>query len=187
MHWLALLALPTVFAQGTGTDVPWEETPGTATEGTTAPAGPTATGSPAQLAVAKVNEAAGLLSNASIENARGALTLLGEASQLDPEQAWAWYNKGVAHKILEEDSRARQSWLRATDIDPSLGDAWLQMGLHGVWQWHSWVSGELLVFLRSVQPYMAARHHPQYVILIQRYIPLHVAWAVLQNILDIAL
>ncbi len=129
MHWLALLALPTVFAQGTGTEVPWDEAPATATEGTTATAGPTPTGGPGLQAVAKVNEAAGLLSNASIENARRALTLLGEASDLDPEQAWAWYNKGVAHKILNEDSKARQSWLRATDIDPTLGDAWLQMGL----------------------------------------------------------
>jgi tetratricopeptide (TPR) repeat protein len=120
---LALLALPPALAQDPG------GTPATTTPSAGAEPAPASSGTPEQQAVDKINLAVSLLNTQTADSARKALTMLDEASRLDPEQAWAWYNKGVAHQILSEEARARQAWLRTTDIDPALGDAWLQMGL----------------------------------------------------------
>lgn len=45
-----------------------------------------------------------------------------------PDAAEIPFNIGVAYELLGDDTNARKAYLRATDIDPSLGEAWLNLG-----------------------------------------------------------
>ncbi len=77
---------------------------------------------------AKVSEAAAWLTTGQVEQASAALALLKELSVEAPDLAEIAYNMGVAHEILGDDTEARKRYLRATDIDPTLGEAWLNLG-----------------------------------------------------------
>jgi tetratricopeptide (TPR) repeat protein len=76
----------------------------------------------------ELQEAAGLLTTRSPEDAQRSVGLLKAISQKYPDNALAFYNLGLAYQTLGENSDARKAYLRATDIHPSLGDAWLNLG-----------------------------------------------------------
>ena len=77
---------------------------------------------------ARVNEAAAWLTTRQPEQASTALATLKELSVEAPDLAEIPYNMGVAYEILGDDTEARKRYLRATDIDPTLGEAWLNLG-----------------------------------------------------------
>ena len=77
---------------------------------------------------ARVSEAAAWLTTRQQDQAVSALSVLKELSVEAPNLAEIPYNMGVAHEILGDDNEARKRYLRATDIDPTLGEAWLNLG-----------------------------------------------------------
>ena len=76
----------------------------------------------------QVNEAAAWLTTRKPEQAQQALTRLDKLSASAPDLAEIPYNQGVAYEILGNLDQARNRYLRATDIDPTLGNAWLNLG-----------------------------------------------------------
>ena len=78
--------------------------------------------------LATLDAAAALLTTGRENDAQQAVRMLKEVSEADPELALAFYNLGVAYEILGSKLDARKSYLRATDIDSGMGDAWLNMG-----------------------------------------------------------
>jgi tetratricopeptide (TPR) repeat protein len=76
----------------------------------------------------QLQDAAGLLTTSRQADAERAVTLLKGIARDYPENALAFYNLGLAYQILGQDSTARKAYLRASDIHPSLGDAWLNLG-----------------------------------------------------------
>lgn len=76
----------------------------------------------------QLQEAAGLLTTRRSQDAQRSVGLLKGISQKYPDNALAFYNLGLAYQTLGENSDARKAYLRATDIHPSLGDAWLNLG-----------------------------------------------------------
>jgi tetratricopeptide (TPR) repeat protein len=77
---------------------------------------------------ARVNEAAAWLTTGQTDQASSALDALKELSVEAPDLAEIPYNMGIAYEILGNENEARKRYLRATDIDPSLGEAWLNLG-----------------------------------------------------------
>lgn len=61
-------------------------------------------------------------------SARQVVEDLKALSSAAPDSAEIPFNIGVAYEILGDETNARKSYLRATDIDPSLGAAWLNLG-----------------------------------------------------------
>jgi len=47
---------------------------------------------------------------------------------LAPDRAEIPFNIGVAYELMGDDTNARKAYLRATDVDPKLGAAWLNLG-----------------------------------------------------------
>ena len=76
----------------------------------------------------RVNAAAASLTTGQESDATQALSVLQELSVEAPDLAEIPYNMGVAHEILGNNTEARKRYLRATDIDPGLGEAWLNLG-----------------------------------------------------------
>jgi tetratricopeptide (TPR) repeat protein len=76
----------------------------------------------------QVNEAVSWLTTGQPELARQALERLTQLSAEAPELAEIPYNQGVAYQILGDNEMARKRYLRASDIDPTLGAAWLNLG-----------------------------------------------------------
>ena len=76
----------------------------------------------------RLDKAAGLLTTGSAENAREALVELKDISVSSPDLAEVPYDMGVAYLQLGDDINARKQFLRATDIDPTLAVAWLNLG-----------------------------------------------------------
>lgn len=76
----------------------------------------------------QLQEAAGLLTTSRETDAQRAIDLLKGIAREYPDNALAFYNLGVAFQTLGQDSDARKAYLRATDIHPALGDAWLNLG-----------------------------------------------------------
>lgn len=76
----------------------------------------------------QVNEAVSWLTTGQPELAQQALTRLNELGAEAPDLAEIPYNKGVAYQILGDEDLARKEYLRATDIDSTLGSAWLNLG-----------------------------------------------------------
>jgi tetratricopeptide (TPR) repeat protein len=77
---------------------------------------------------ARVNEAAAWLTTGQVDQATSALDALKTLSVEAPDLAEIPYNMGIAYEILGNENEARKRYLRATDIDPSLGEAWLNLG-----------------------------------------------------------
>ena len=77
---------------------------------------------------AQVNEAVALLTTGRPADAQVALDRLKALSAEAPDLAEIAYNQGVAYQILGDEEMARKRYLRATDIDPTLGGAWLNLG-----------------------------------------------------------
>jgi tetratricopeptide (TPR) repeat protein len=110
-------------------DVVSEQTPGStgAAEGATTAPAPVYEMTP-EMIDARVSEAAAWLTTGQPDQANSAITALKELSVEAPDLAEIPYNMGVAYEILGDDTEARKRYLRATDIDPSLGEAWLNLG-----------------------------------------------------------
>ncbi|MEL6347963.1 MAG: tetratricopeptide repeat protein [Myxococcota bacterium] len=77
---------------------------------------------------AQVNEAAAWLTTGDVGQAQQALRQLDALARKAPELAEIPYNRGVAYQIIGDENMARKEYLRATDIDPSLSAAWLNLG-----------------------------------------------------------
>ena len=76
----------------------------------------------------RVNEAVAWLTTGQPEQAQQALAVLEELAIALPDLVEIPYNMGVAYEILGQEESARKRYLRATDVDPSLGEAWLNLG-----------------------------------------------------------
>lgn len=76
----------------------------------------------------RVDTATAQLSSASPEVAAKALSQLQLLAEEAPDSAVIRYNIGLAHEGIGDAAAARKAYLRATDLDPSLGRAWLNMG-----------------------------------------------------------
>ncbi len=75
-----------------------------------------------------VNEAIRAIESKDLAKIRGSLEELKALSADVPDRAEIPFNIGVAYEALGDDLNARKSYLRATDIDPTLGAAWLNLG-----------------------------------------------------------
>ncbi len=100
------------------------ETPSTATEA----AAPAASSWDQRRRDEQMATAVSLLMARTAPEAQRALELLGEIGQKEPDLAEVPYNEGVAWLILGDIEQARKRFLRATDIDPSLAEAWQNLG-----------------------------------------------------------
>jgi len=76
----------------------------------------------------RLQSAVGMLTTGRSADAQRSVELLKSIGRDYPDNALAFYNLGLAYQILGQDSDARKAYLRATDIHPSLGDAWLNLG-----------------------------------------------------------
>jgi tetratricopeptide (TPR) repeat protein len=76
-----------------------------------------------------VGEATALLSTRSPESATLALAQLKGIQADNADVAEIPYNMGVAYSITGDVANARKSFLRATDIDPTLSASWLNLGI----------------------------------------------------------
>lgn len=111
------------------------ETPSAVAEQSTdpAPAAPEApTGAPWDESSAgngqQLGDAVAMLTTRDSGRARSALELLKPMTAQYPDVAAIPYNMGVAYNILGDETEARRSWLRATEIDPKFAKAWLNLG-----------------------------------------------------------
>ncbi|MBM4390144.1 MAG: tetratricopeptide repeat protein [Deltaproteobacteria bacterium] len=75
----------------------------------------------------QLSDAVAMLTTGDASRARGALDLLKPLPSQYPDRAEIPYNIGVAHNILGNDTEARRSWLRATEVDPAFARAWLNL------------------------------------------------------------
>lgn len=75
-----------------------------------------------------LEDAVAMLTTGDEGRARTALETLKPLASQYPDLAEIPYNIGVAHKILKDDTEARRSWLRATEVDPTFAKAWLNLG-----------------------------------------------------------
>ena len=125
---LALMGCPPKTPESTGPDIPDPsvQTDPTGAEQPAVPAAPQPL--TADEIQAQVNEAIALLTTNNPDQARAALKRLDELASEAPDMAEIAYNQGVAYEILGDTEQARKRYLRATDIDPSLGNAWLNLG-----------------------------------------------------------
>ena len=76
----------------------------------------------------RVDAVVALLATGVPEDASTALKRLEELTLEQPDKAALYYNRGVAYGIIGDDASARKEYLRATDVDPTFGLAWLNMG-----------------------------------------------------------
>ncbi len=75
----------------------------------------------------QLSDAVAMLTTGDAARARGAIEMLKPLTSQYPDRAEIPYNIGVAHNILGDDTEARRSWLRATEIDPTFARAWLNL------------------------------------------------------------
>lgn len=142
---LTPIVLSVALAWGCGKKTPPESAGGEAPDATEAPAssgvtGTTGTTEPAAGADPwdgegkerglrrRLDNAAALLTTGEEKDARRSLEQLQQLDQDAPDTAEVHYNMGVAHEILGSESAARKAYLRATEIDDTLGPAWLNLG-----------------------------------------------------------
>ena len=72
--------------------------------------------------------ALGLLKSGRVDDAKRAIEMLGEVGQQEPDLAEVPYNQGVAWLVIGDEEQARKRFLRATDIDPEMAEAWQNIG-----------------------------------------------------------
>ena len=77
----------------------------------------------------KADDAVAFLTTGNIDDARKAINLLSSLEDELPEQAVVPFNLGLAYEILGQTDAARQAFRRATMRDPTLGVAWVKLGL----------------------------------------------------------
>lgn len=86
----------------------------------------------ADLGASRVDEvvarSAKSLASGDTAAARQVIEDLKALSAAAPDKAEIPFNLGVAYELLGDEASARKSYLRATDVDPKLGAAWLNLG-----------------------------------------------------------
>ena len=93
------------------------------------------------------------LASGDVTQAAQVIEDLKALTSLAPDAPEIPYNIGIAYELLGDDTNARKAYLRATDIDPTLGAAWLNLGAMAE------ARGELD---RALQSYEAGlRHDPE--------------------------
>jgi len=93
------------------------------------PATPTAPAETPEARTQRVLAEAGQAAQAKdLAAMRASLEELKDLSRQRPEVASLHYNTGVIYEALGDDVNARKAYLRATDLDPSLSKAWLNLG-----------------------------------------------------------
>ena len=76
----------------------------------------------------RVADAIALLTTSTPEDASKALQQLQDLAREEPDVPELYYNQGVAYEVMGDVSGARKAYLRSTDVDPTYGYAWLNMG-----------------------------------------------------------
>jgi tetratricopeptide (TPR) repeat protein len=76
----------------------------------------------------QLDDAVAMLTTGDPGRARAAIDLLTPLQGQYPRLAAIPYNIGLGHQIAGDESQARRAWLRATEVDPSFGRAWLNLG-----------------------------------------------------------
>lgn len=76
----------------------------------------------------QMSAALSLLTTGQADDAKRALEMLGEVGQQESDLAEVPYNQGVAWLIIGDEAQARKRFLRATDIDPEMAEAWQNLG-----------------------------------------------------------
>lgn len=75
-----------------------------------------------------LREASEAVASGDAARLRKSVEDLKAASAMAPDRAEIPYNVGVVYEAMGDDTNARKSYLRATDVDPTLGEAWLNLG-----------------------------------------------------------
>ncbi len=75
-----------------------------------------------------ISDAAAMLTTQDVGRARAALDMLKPLTGQYPDRVEIPYNIGLAHHILGDDTEARRSWLRATEVEPGFAKPWLNLG-----------------------------------------------------------
>lgn len=115
---------PEPAAQPEPAPAPTAESPDGA--GTSTPAPASGEGKkPIEVRVAKAIE---LLESGVPENVAKAIQRFTNMSQEAPDSPVIRFNLGVAQELMGDETEARKSYLRATDIDPTYGNAWYNLG-----------------------------------------------------------
>lgn len=76
----------------------------------------------------QLDDAVAMLTTGDPGRARAAIDLLAPLQGQYPKVAAIPYNIGLGHQIVGDESQARRAWLRATEVDPTFGRAWLNLG-----------------------------------------------------------
>ncbi len=119
-----------LFAMGCGPKAPPESAVEAATAETTADGLPVVVESPEQIEARLkegVIDAIVLLEKGDVESAKQAFSKLQDAKAVWTDDATLHYNIGLAQQQLGDDDAARKAYLRATDLDPALGEAWVNL------------------------------------------------------------
>lgn len=78
---------------------------------------------------ARFNDAVAMLTTGDAGKHQRALDLLQPLAAENEKSGVIQYNIGVAQHLLGQDSEARRSWTRATELEPGLAKAWLNLGI----------------------------------------------------------
>ncbi len=73
-------------------------------------------------------QASALLTTGIEADTERAIVLLRGITSEYPDEAVAFYNLGIAYQLRGSENDSRRAFLRATDIEPRFGDAWLNLG-----------------------------------------------------------
>ena len=79
-------------------------------------------------AMDKLIQASALLTTGLSADTDRAIEILREITREYPDEAVAFYNLGIAYQLRGSENDSRRAFLRATDIEPRFGDAWLNLG-----------------------------------------------------------
>jgi tetratricopeptide (TPR) repeat protein len=97
-------------------------------------------------------QASALLTTGIDADTDRAIEILREITREYPDEAVGFYNLGIAYQLRGSENDSRRSFLRATDIEPRFGDAWLNLGA---------VQAEAGDFGRALQYYRAGLREDQ--------------------------
>ena len=78
---------------------------------------------------AQLDEATAFLTRGDADSAQAALAILEPLTVEHPDLAGIQYNMGVAYLILDDTLNARKRFLRATEVDSGMSQAWLNMAI----------------------------------------------------------
>ena len=77
----------------------------------------------------RLDDAVATLTIGTPESARRALGILDQLARSTPDNAYVFYNLGLAHDQLGENAQAERAFERAIELDPKLARAYMGLGL----------------------------------------------------------